>query len=73
MFAIRACVAKEFVLGIKLNAGDYVDGQAHDDLRALDHVRSIAAWGCVDFIEISGGDYENPGGYPFTRFCQGVD
>lgn len=29
--------------------------------RALEHVRTISLWGNIDFIEISGGDYENPG------------
>jgi hypothetical protein len=29
--------------------------------QALEHVRTIALWGHIDFIEISGGDYENPG------------
>jgi 2,4-dienoyl-CoA reductase-like NADH-dependent reductase (Old Yellow Enzyme family) len=64
VLAIRAVVPKEFVLGIKLNASDYVDDteDAEQD-RALDHVRTIAGWGFVDFIEISGGDYENPGKY----------
>jgi hypothetical protein len=77
--SIRSVVPKTFIVGIKINAGDYVNsnvsrdegfsrtlGNAEDerDTRALDHVYTIASWGGVDFIEISGGDYENPGG-PF--------
>jgi 2,4-dienoyl-CoA reductase-like NADH-dependent reductase (Old Yellow Enzyme family) len=60
VLGIRKSVPKDFVLGIKLNAGDYVDGMTCQD-RALDHVCTIASWNRVDFIEISGGDYENPG------------
>jgi hypothetical protein len=35
---------------------------------ALDHVRTMASWHCVDFIEVSGGDYETPGmiSYPLV-------
>jgi hypothetical protein len=31
------------------------------ETRALEHVLALANWGTVDFIDISGGDYENPG------------
>ncbi len=47
-------------MGIKLNAGDYVVG-GFDDADAKSHLLEIASWGLVDWIEISGGDYENPG------------
>ena len=51
MLAIRAVVLKEFVLGIKLNASDYVDdAEDTEQDRALDHVRTIAGWGFVDPI-----------------------
>jgi len=62
---IRKVVPKEFVLGIKLNAGDYAHSSTADDTlsslekRAIEHILSIADWGSVDFIEISGGDYEH--------------
>ena len=68
MRSIRAKVAREFVLGLKLNAADYVDRdtptaeELEGERRSLDHVRAIASWDAVDFVEISGGDYENPGG-----------
>lgn len=66
---IREIAPREFVVGIKLNAADYVDAQVADDTtnvpqgqedRSLSHVTEMASWGMVDFIEVSGGDYENP-------------
>lgn len=56
---IRTVVPCDFVLGIKLNAGDYVAGGL-SERDALEHVRLISL-SRVDYIEISGGDYENPG------------
>ncbi|KAL0959918.1 hypothetical protein HGRIS_011583 [Hohenbuehelia grisea] len=57
---IRLEVPESFVVGIKLNVADYTDttGTSPAD-RALAHITSIAAWGTVDFIELSGGDYED--------------
>ena len=51
--AIRAeaSIPSTFVVGIKLNAGDYSNDQI-DETRALAHVRSIAEWKNVDFLEI---------------------
>ncbi|KAG8881025.1 hypothetical protein FRB98_004591 [Tulasnella sp. 332] len=40
-----------------VNAADYVNGGLSEGT-AVAHVRGIAEWGMVDFIEISGGDYE---------------
>lgn len=68
---IRAIVPKDFIVGVKINSADYVEaGEKPSDervlgetQRVLDHVRTIALWGMVDFIEISGGDYESPGAY----------
>ncbi|KAI0071038.1 FMN-linked oxidoreductase [Panus rudis PR-1116 ss-1] len=67
-------IPDNFVVGIKLNAADYTERSKthgthanHDDTahhsstdRAMNHLRRIAQWGLVDFMEISGGDYENP-------------
>ncbi|KZT70023.1 FMN-linked oxidoreductase [Daedalea quercina L-15889] len=58
-------ISSNFVLGVKLNAADYVDcrsgGQpAEQQNQALQHVCEIARWGMLDFIEVSGGDYEDP-------------
>lgn len=64
MFRIIDAVRKEcpastgFCLGIKLNSSDYVQGGLTEK-DALDNVRWIAEHGGVDFIEISGGTYEN--------------
>jgi 2,4-dienoyl-CoA reductase-like NADH-dependent reductase (Old Yellow Enzyme family) len=63
---IRAACAHNFVIGIKLNAADYVNA-SEDETRALDHLREIAGWRMVDFLEISGGDYEDPGHPSFVH------
>ncbi|KAH8882274.1 NADH:flavin oxidoreductase/NADH oxidase [Thozetella sp. PMI_491] len=55
--AVREAVPASFCVGIKLNS---VDHQSEDDMAAsLEQLRLITAAG-VDFLEISGGDYENP-------------
>ena len=67
--SIRAVLPRPFVLGVKLNSSDYVGaGSVHDpraeeeaEDRAVAHVVDIARWDTIDFIEVSGGDYENPG------------
>ncbi|KAI0792287.1 hypothetical protein C8Q75DRAFT_752197 [Abortiporus biennis] len=57
-------VPSNFAIGIKLNAADYIsqgpNSNTSDSERALNHVIEIAQWDQVDFLEISGGDYENP-------------
>lgn len=66
---IRAVVPKEFVIGVKINSADYIEtGERPSDervstetQRVLYHIRAMALWGMIDFIEISGGDYESPG------------
>jgi 2,4-dienoyl-CoA reductase-like NADH-dependent reductase (Old Yellow Enzyme family) len=74
---IRKIVPAGFILGVKLNAADYLDSEVSDqhvadakraqEDRALDHVKQIASWRSIDFIEVSGGDYENPGAaIPFS-------
>lgn len=75
--AIRSVVPRNFVLGIKINAADYVatvcDDTHKDNLNppddALHHIRVIASWGLIDFIEISGGDYEKPGNNLIPFLC----
>lgn len=71
MTGIRKVVPRDFVVGVKLNGADYLDSELADkrkadanraqEHRALEHVKNIASWQSVDFIEVSGGDYENPG------------
>lgn len=50
---------RQFVVGIKLNSADYVHGGLTED-DALQNVKWLAEMGTVDFVEISGGNYENP-------------
>lgn len=73
--SIRAVTPPNFILGVKISSADYVEagsGLALDEKyeilsmeeeRAVGHVKEIARWKSVDFIEISGGDYECPGQY----------
>ncbi|KAJ3742702.1 hypothetical protein DFH05DRAFT_1501862 [Lentinula detonsa] len=63
--AIRDVVPADFILGIKFNTGDYSvleesEAKTAQEERALAHLRQVVAWRTIDFIEISGGDYENP-------------
>ena len=60
---IRRNVLKDFILGIKLNSADFVDRNAvsSSNEKVLQYVRDIVSWEFFDFLEISGGDYENPG------------
>jgi 2,4-dienoyl-CoA reductase-like NADH-dependent reductase (Old Yellow Enzyme family) len=67
---IRRGVPKDFILSIKLSAADYktADSSTQASLsegesNALEHILAMAQWGGVDIIEISGGDYENPGNF----------
>lgn len=43
---------RPFVLGIKLNSTDYVEGGLNED-EALQHVEMLARHGGLDFIEVS--------------------
>lgn len=69
---IRQQVPKEFILSIKFSFADSrtaaLSTQAsvfEDESRALEHILAMAQWGGVDIIEISGGDYENPGNFKY--------
>jgi 2,4-dienoyl-CoA reductase-like NADH-dependent reductase (Old Yellow Enzyme family) len=55
--AIRSAVPKGFTVGIKLNSADHQRGAKLDDVLA--QIGLIVQTG-VDFIEISGGSYEDP-------------
>ncbi|KZS87257.1 FMN-linked oxidoreductase [Sistotremastrum niveocremeum HHB9708] len=55
---IRASLPASFAVGVKINAGDYILGGLGEK-EANAHIETLAADG-VDFIEVSGGDYENP-------------
>jgi 2,4-dienoyl-CoA reductase-like NADH-dependent reductase (Old Yellow Enzyme family) len=52
-------VSKDFVVGVKLNSSDYVQGGLTED-DALYNVETLANTAMVDFVEVSGGNYENP-------------
>ncbi|KID83937.1 Aldolase-type TIM barrel [Metarhizium guizhouense ARSEF 977] len=55
--AVRKAVPKEFCVGIKLNS---VDHQSQTELEeCVEQLEAIVAAG-IDFLEISGGTYENP-------------
>ncbi|KAF5389615.1 hypothetical protein D9757_004211 [Collybiopsis confluens] len=61
---IREVVPQEFILGIKFNTTDYsildkTRAKKDQEARALAHLHEIISWNVVDFIEISGGNYEN--------------
>lgn len=63
---IRSTTPSNFVVGIKLNAGDYLHGDVTNE-EALEDCKQVALVG-IDFIEISGGNYENPGiDFPLSR------
>ncbi|KAF4547883.1 NADH-dependent flavin oxidoreductase-like protein 3 [Elsinoe fawcettii] len=55
--AIRRAVPKGFAVGIKLNSVDHQSAAALED--CIEQLQLIAAAG-IDFLEISGGSYENP-------------
>ncbi|MDG6460225.1 NADH:flavin oxidoreductase/NADH oxidase family protein [Glaesserella parasuis] len=55
--AIRAAVQPEFLVGLKLNSADFQKG-GFDETDSIQVVQEMAELG-IDFIEISGGNYEN--------------
>lgn len=55
---IRKRVPKDFIIGVKLNSSDYIQGGLTEE-DALLNVQWLAEHGGVDFVEISGGNYEN--------------
>ncbi|OAQ87410.1 NADH:flavin oxidoreductase/NADH oxidase [Purpureocillium lilacinum] len=61
--AVRAVVPPNFCIGVKLNSVDHqaaVDPASSSELQdVLEQAKAIAAAG-VDFMEVSGGSYENP-------------
>jgi 2,4-dienoyl-CoA reductase-like NADH-dependent reductase (Old Yellow Enzyme family) len=55
--AIRKAVPPSFTVGIKFNSVDHQSSQALEE--CLEHLRLITDSG-IDFLEISGGSYEEP-------------
>lgn len=56
--AIRAVVSKDFLVGVKLNSADFQKG-GFDETDSIAVVATLSELG-IDFIEISGGNYESP-------------
>lgn len=55
---IRAVVQPDFLVGLKLNSADFQKG-GFDENDSLQVVQKMSELG-IDFIEISGGNYESP-------------
>ncbi|WP_373746257.1 NADH:flavin oxidoreductase/NADH oxidase family protein [Neisseria dentiae] len=55
---IRAAVGSEFLVGLKLNSADFQKGgfDENDSIRVVQKMSELG----IDFIEISGGNYESP-------------
>ena len=56
--AIRAAVGKDFLVGLKLNSADFQKG-GFDENDSIQVVQKMSELG-IDFMEISGGNYESP-------------
>lgn len=54
----KRVVSRDFIIGVKLNSSDYVQGGLTEN-DALLNIQWLAEHGGVDFVEISGGNYEN--------------
>lgn len=55
---IRQAVQAEFLVGVKLNSADFQKG-VFDETESVQVVQKLSELG-IDFIEISGGNYESP-------------
>ncbi|TCT14402.1 2,4-dienoyl-CoA reductase-like NADH-dependent reductase (Old Yellow Enzyme family) [Bibersteinia trehalosi] len=55
---IRANVRQDFLVGVKLNSADFQKG-GFDETESIQVVQKLSVLG-IDFIEISGGNYESP-------------
>ncbi len=55
---IRQAVQAEFLVGVKLNSADFQKG-IFDETESVQVVQKLSKLG-IDFIEISGGNYESP-------------
>ncbi|MFA9485700.1 MULTISPECIES: hypothetical protein [unclassified Moraxella] len=56
--AIRQAVGADFLVGVKLNSADFQKGgfDENDSIAVVKHLSELE----IDFIEISGGNYESP-------------
>lgn len=67
--AIRRALLADFCVGIKVNSADHQSREALSDF--VVQLKMIVEAG-VDFVEISGGSYEDPqvrSSYTLLRFC----
>lgn len=55
---IRKACGEDFIIGVKINSDDYVEGGFNQEESAK-VIKKMTELG-IDFIEISGGSYENP-------------
>jgi 2,4-dienoyl-CoA reductase-like NADH-dependent reductase (Old Yellow Enzyme family) len=55
--AVRAATSPSFCIGIKLNSVDAAASESSED--TITQIKTIVEAG-IDFIEVSGGSYENP-------------
>ena len=56
--AIRTVVGKDFLVGVKLNSADFPKGGV-DESESVQVVQKLSEMD-IDFIEVSGGNYESP-------------
>ncbi|MFB2538552.1 MULTISPECIES: NADH:flavin oxidoreductase/NADH oxidase family protein [unclassified Acinetobacter] len=56
--AIKAKVSKQFLVGLKLNSADFQKG-GFDENDSVQVIAKMSELG-IDFIEVSGGNYESP-------------
>ena len=56
--AIRIAVGKDFLVGVKLNSSDFQKG-GFDESESVQVVQKLSEMD-IDFIEVSGGNYESP-------------
>lgn len=54
-------MASDFPAGKQSPHQDTPSEKEEQEIRALEHIRTLANWHAIDFMEVSGGDYENPG------------
>lgn len=55
--AVRSATSKDFCIGIKMNSVDVASSDSLSD--TMEQIKLVADCG-IDFIEVSGGTYENP-------------
>ncbi|KAI9635074.1 uncharacterized protein MKK02DRAFT_24991 [Dioszegia hungarica] len=62
---VHAATRREFIKAIKINCSDFVQGGL-DEAQSAEIIKEIVSWRMVDVLEVSGGNYSNPGIVAFT-------